>query len=134
MRTTKRMHSSFARLSPEQRVTRDIVGSATENRMEPSTPATPQELLALNDESTKPQSSEKLMEAQNTITGLKLGPIEELDLLLGLVRRQTDWHHFVMTELLEDPAREGEVVAIWSADLQRLEQSLSLLTSVRFGE
>ncbi len=102
--------------------------------MEPSTPATPQELLALNDESTKPQSSEKLMEAQNTITGLKLGPIEELDLLLGLVRRQTDWHHFVMTELLEDPAPEGEVVAIWSKDLQRLEQSLSLLTSVRFGE
>ena len=119
---------------PEQRVIRDIVGSATENRMEPSTPATPQELLALNDGSTKPQASEKLMEAQNTITGLKLGPIEELDLLLGLVRRQTDWHHFVMTELLEGPASEGEAVAIWSADLQRLEQSLSLLTSVRFGE
>ena len=113
---------------------RDIVGSATENRMEPSTPATPQELLALNAESTKTQASEKLMEAQNTITGLKLGPIEELDLLLGLVRRQTDWHHFVMTELLEDPAPVGEAVALWSADLQRLEQSLSLLTSVRFGE
>jgi len=95
---------------------------------------TPQELLALNAESAKPQPSEKLMEAQNTITGLKLGPIEELDLLLGLVRRQTDWHHFVMTELLEDPEPVGEAVALWSADLQRLEQSLSLLTSVRFGE
>jgi len=102
--------------------------------MEPSTPSTPQELLALNAESTKPQASVKLMEAQKTITDLKLGPIEELDLLLGLVRRQTDWHHFVMTELLEDPAPEGASVAIWSADLQRLEQSLSLLTSVRFGE
>ena len=102
--------------------------------MKPNTPATPQKLLALNAESAKPEAIVKLMEVQSTISGLKLGPIEELDLLLGLVRRQTDWHHFVMTELLDDSEPEGEAVAIWSADLQRLEQSLSLLTSVRFGE
>jgi hypothetical protein len=102
--------------------------------MEPNTPDTPQELLALNSERVKPEASMKLMEAQNTIAGLKLRPIEEMDLLLGLVRRQANWHHFVMKELLDDSAPEGEAVAIWSADLQRLEQSLSLLTSVRFGE
>ena len=112
----------------------DIVGAATENRMEPNTPSTPQELLALNVESTKSQVSIKLVEAQDTITTLKLGPIDELDLLLGLLRRQADWHHSVLTELLGDPEAEGEVVSIWSADLQRLEQSLSLLTCVRFGE
>lgn len=102
--------------------------------MEPNTPNTPQELLALHAERVKHEASLKLMEPQNTIAGLKLGPIEEMYLLLGLVCRQTDWHHFVMKEILDDPAQEGEAVAVWSADLQRLEQSLSLLTNARFGE
>jgi hypothetical protein len=109
-------------------------GISVLNSMEPNTPDTPQELLALNSERVKPKASVKLMEAQNTIVGLKLGPIDEMDLLLDLVRRQADWHHFVMKELLDDSAPEGEAVAVWSADLQRLEQSLSLLTNVRFGE
>lgn len=110
------------------------MGLATENCMEPNTPNTPQELLALHAERVKHEASLKLMEPQNTIAGLKLGPIEEMYLLLGLVCRQTDWHHFVMKEILDDPAQEGEAVAVWSADLQRLEQSLSLLTNARFGE
>ena len=110
------------------------MGIATENCMEPNTPNTPQELLALHAERVKHEASVKLMEAQNTIAGLKLGPIEEMYLLLGLVCRQADWHHFVMKEILDDLAPEGEAVAVWSADLQRLEQSLSLLTNARFGE
>ena len=102
--------------------------------MEPTTPETPQELIALNSETDPGEFSFKIAEAQQTISDLHMGPIEELDLLLGIVRRQTDWHHFMMARLMEESEPDSHSrVAIWSTDLQRLEQSLDLLTKVRFG-
>lgn len=89
--------------------------------MESNTPDTPRELLALNAESGNLEDIVKVLDAQNTIENLRMNPIEELDLLLSMVRRQRDFHHFVMTEMLEDPEPESQAVAIWSADLQRLE-------------